>query len=474
MSFRRFSCFLYMLCPFIVQAVTKNITCPASCECETIFGAKEVDCYNLTDVPSNIPEDTNYLDLSGCNISHIPIQPLEKLFKLQRFAFQEINTNKENYNLTALDLPLLNEIVVDGGVSTSIPQLLPPYIGTLSVAENNLGTLKSGSFRNYPNLDSLFLSDCMLTKLEAGVLDDIPSLSLLQFNDNNLNEDSFPLDVFKKNQALDSVSFFDNELKHVVSNLPSSVTSVDYSGNAIFELRAYDFKSTPNLIYLYLQQNMITNVEDFAFDGLDKKISLDMSYNNINKLTGNTLAGLTGAYELHMSSNNISVVDKDAFRQLVSLHDLKLDQNKIAQLEDFTFQSMVDLQNLDMSHNNLSAVHNNTFVGLTSLLWLNLSYNWVTTIAQDAFKSLQSSDIDLSFNRLQSLQVEVFSHLTSTANVRLAGNLWNCDCHLRWLREALDNATYTIELPYTLKCATPVKLAGKSFIDLKPSDFVCM
>ncbi|XP_060565149.1 nephrocan-like [Ruditapes philippinarum] len=250
MSFRRFSCFLYMLCPFIVQAVTKDITCPASCECETIFGAKEVDCYNLTDFPSNIPEDTNYLDLSGCNIFHIPIQPLEKLFKLQRFAFQEINTNEDNYNLRALNLPLLNEIVVDGGVSTSIPQLLPPYISTLSVAENNLGTLKSGSFRNYPNLDSLFLSDCMLTKLESGVLDDIPSLSLLQFNDNNLNEDSFPLDVFKKNQALESVSFFDNELKHVVSNLPSSVTSVDYSGNAIFELRAYDFKSTPKLIYL--------------------------------------------------------------------------------------------------------------------------------------------------------------------------------------------------------------------------------
>ncbi|XP_060565146.1 leucine-rich repeat-containing protein 70-like [Ruditapes philippinarum] len=402
MSVRRFSFFQYMLCPFIVQAVTKNVTCPASCECDIFFDIKEVECANLTDVPSNIPEDTNWLDLSGCNISHIHIQPLEKLFKLQILTFQEINTIDENYNLTALDLPFLNEIVVEGGVSTSIPQLLPPYIGTLNVGENNLGTLKSGSFKNYPNLETLTLWDCMLTKLEAGVLDDIPSLSSLEFHSNNLNKDSFPLDVFKKNQALDSVSFFDNELKHVVSNLPSSVTSVDYSDNAIFELRAYDFKSTPNLICLYFLQNMI------------------------------------------------------------------------AHLEDFTFQSMVNLQILDMSYNNLSAVTNNTFAGLTSRLWLNLSYNWITAIAQDAFKSLQSSRIDLSFNRLQSLQVEIFSHLTSTANVRLAGNLWNCDCHLRWLREALDNATYTIELPYTLKCATPVKLAGKSFIDLKPSDFVCM
>jgi Leucine-rich repeat (LRR) protein len=115
-----------------------------------------------------------------------------------------------------------------------------------------------------------------------------------------------------------------------------------------------------------------------------------------------------------------------------------------------------------------------TFAGLTSPLELDLSYNLITAIAKDAFKSLQSSKIDISFNKLQSLQAEVFSHLTSTANVNLGGNLWNCDCHLRWLREALDNATYTIELPYTLKCATPVKLAGKSFIDLKPSDFVCM
>jgi hypothetical protein len=246
-----------MLCPFIVQAVSKNVTCPASCECDTFFGIKEVNCANLTDVPSNIPEDTNLLDLSGCNISHIHIQPLEKLFKLQIFAFQEINTNDENYNLTALDLPFLNEIGVEGGVSTSIPQLLPSYIGELSVSDINLGTLKSGSFKNYPNLETLSLWYCMLMELEADVFDVIPSLSMLEFNGNNLNEDSFPLDVFKKNKALDSVSFFDNKLKHVLSNLPSTVTSVDYSDNAIFELRAYDFKSTPNLIYLYLQQNMV-------------------------------------------------------------------------------------------------------------------------------------------------------------------------------------------------------------------------
>jgi hypothetical protein len=109
-----------MLCPFIIQVGTKNVTCPASCECDTFFGKKEVGCANLTDVPSNIPEDTNWLDLSGCNISYIHMQPLEKLFKLQIFTFQEINTNDKNYNLTALDLPLLNEIVVEGGVSTSI------------------------------------------------------------------------------------------------------------------------------------------------------------------------------------------------------------------------------------------------------------------------------------------------------------------------------------------------------------------
>ncbi|XP_060565151.1 leucine-rich repeat-containing protein 24-like [Ruditapes philippinarum] len=124
----------------------------------------------------------------------------------------------------------------------------------------------------------------MLMKLEADVFDDIPSLSTLEFNRNNLKDDSFPLDVFKKNQALDSVSFFANELKHVVSNLPSSVTSVDYSANTIFELRAYDFKSTPNLIYLYLQQNMINHLEDFTFAGLTSPLELDLSYNWITAI----------------------------------------------------------------------------------------------------------------------------------------------------------------------------------------------
>ncbi|XP_053398360.1 slit homolog 1 protein-like [Mercenaria mercenaria] len=457
-----------------VQARDNDAPCPAFCECGTVFGLNEVDCSGLTSVPTDIPEDTDILDLSACNLSNIPVEPLAKISSLKIFTFMEVIKDEGNYNLTSLDLPNLFQIDVVNSPLSFVPQLLPSYISQMSLVNITLGTLENGSFHRYPNLDRLTIWSCQLSQIKSGVFDDIPHLSYLELKENNLVDESFAPDLFRKSQALETISLSSNKLTHVISNLPSSLTAVDYSSNAIVTLQSQAFKSTPKLTSLSFQQNKMRTIQDFAFDGLAKVSSVYFNQNEIERLSKYSFVGFTGLTTLYMSQNNISIVEKEAFHPLISLLEFNLDENQISTLEDLTFQSMGKLVTINLSSNKLSNITNNTFTGLNTLSELDISSNLIENIEPGAFEPLKSiRNLRIIGNRLQRLVSEVFRYLPAGTSVYLAANPWQCDCHLRWLREAVDNASYTIEYPEAIGCATPMKLSGKYFKELKPSDFVC-
>jgi hypothetical protein len=136
---------------------------------------------------------------------------------------------------------------------------------------------------------------------------------------------------------------------------------------------------------------------------------------------------------------------------------------------------MASLVTIDLTNNKLVQITNNTFAGLHSLQEMDITGNVIQNIEPEAFISLKSLRLlRIINNRLERLQPEVLNNVPAGTTVYLGGlNPWKCDCHLRWLREAVDNATYHIQYPDAMRCATPMKLAGKYFSDLNPSDFVC-
>lgn len=128
-------------------------------------------------------------------------------------------------------------------------------------------------------------------------------------------------------------------------------------------------------------------------------------------------------------------------------------ENKISsEITDKTLQDLSSVETLYLGENNISKIHPNAFHSLDSVKTIWLTGNELST--------LESEVLNTTF----------VSHLSE---IHLDFNPWYCDCHLRWLRESLDNATYIIESPEVVKCSGPPKLKGKSFVDLKPSDFVC-
>jgi Leucine-rich repeat (LRR) protein len=137
----------------------------------------------------------------------------------------------------------------------------------------------------------------------------------------------------------------------------------------------------------------------------------------------------------------------------------------------------------------------NEFIFENKFRKLVLSNNQIHRLAVSdirAYTRLQQ--IDLSFNRLQYVDMLLVNHLknlkqlflnsnmlrTLTNNItfpnnfhlKLSSNPLECDCRLRWLRNALSRVEYPIYHDEP-RCEMPKALADKNIAALRDEQFVC-
>ena len=175
--------------------------------------------------------------------------------------------------------------------------------------------------------------------------------------------------------------------------------------------------------------------------------------------------------------NNIQVIPPVAFKNNVNLKILEFWNGHVKNIEDNAFAGLSKLQVLDFMNGNISSpISKDTFNGLISLKTLYLDLNQIPSIAVGALHDLGNmSSLWLSGNNLTTLQegvldTEFIPHLST---LYIDYNPWYCDCHLRWLREKVGNASYVIQDPHLIVCHGPQKVAGKAWDALRPEDFVC-
>lgn len=174
---------------------------------------------------------------------------------------------------------------------------------------------------------------------------------------------------------------------------------------------------------------------------------LELSMQNITNLEPNSFEEVIYLKKLIIKSSNLRLVNRLAFKGLVHLESLNLRNNSLelvdSSLPSDCFKYLVNLKYLDLSQNPINYISDFYFKFLSfTLISLTLS-----DLADDLLLSTHSLGslnqleyLDITFNKFKTLRKSSLGHIIhrsyyNSTTVLLAGNLWVCDCRLRWIRD---------------------------------------
>ena len=135
------------------------------------------------------------------------------------------------------------------------------------------------------------------------------------------------------------------------------------------------------------------------------------------------------ATEIFLDGNNLGVLNSHTFIGRKNLRTLHLNNSRIDKIENQTFNGLKSLTVLHLENNNIQSLQGFEFSGLSHLRELYLDNNRITTIANNTFKALKSLEIlFLQGNVIVDFPVWQLVANPYLVGVRLAENLWSCDC----------------------------------------------
>ncbi|XP_069480692.1 immunoglobulin superfamily containing leucine-rich repeat protein [Ambystoma mexicanum] len=144
--------------------------------------------------------------------------------------------------------------------------------------------------------------------------------------------------------------------------LPSNLSSLTLSANAITFLQSSSFEEVPHVSSLWLAHNEIESIQRGTFAVLAELKSLDLSHNHVRNFPWEDLASLTILIYLKIDNNWLTSLPRDAFSGLKSLRSLHINNNRLTTIFKGTFDSLDLLSNLQ--------IHDNQFNCTCPLQWL--------------------------------------------------------------------------------------------------------
>lgn len=225
----------------------------------------------------------------------------------------------------------------------------------------------------------LNLSENYISKLPAGMLDNLSNLENFYIENNRVKE--IPEGFFKNNKKLDWISF---------------------SGNELTSLKAGNFNGLESLTILDLEYNGINSMDPEALTGLKKLQQLSFVGNNLTTLPDGLLEPVSGCLKmLYLEENQFTSLPK-AVEECTSLAELYVYDNQLVDIATVDFSKLPNLQELNLMNNAIKEIPDNAFATNTKLDGLDLYNNQISSLSPEILpKSANLRKLDVRLNNIR-------------------------------------------------------------------------
>lgn len=205
--------------------------------------------------------------------------------------------------------------------------------------------------------------------------------------------------------------------------------------NNIQTLSSFSFCSLSSLKVLNLTHN---SLDEFPLEECFKELlKLDLSFNNLERLEILLLPNLR---LLNLQHNRLEFLNQNAITSLKKLQTIYFNNNKLNSIPENFFEGNNDIKEIHLQNNSIDTSLN-CFGGLQQLLVLNISCNMLRSeyLSSDTFSDLiRLVVLDLSYNRLQRINVSIFQSQYSLQKLLLNHN------HIEWISDNTFSALYNL------------------------------
>ena len=208
------------------------------------------------------------------------------------------------------------------------------------------------------------------------------------------------------------------EFSAVPTDMPADVSTLDLSRNAIRQLSIQSLNITSGLRHVDLSFNAIT---DLASDVFSHLVNLHTIALRSCSLTSEMLNNFNWSRVqiVDLSNNNLSLMPMLS----ENVYEVQLDNNAITNMNRMFFDMHPALSRLSLSLNLIGEITLVWGGGKHDLRYFNLSSNrlrHITSMSLDGLVNLRI--LDLSYNYISYLPIDIFVRLFYLENLRLAGN----------------------------------------------------